>query len=218
MGKITKGILGGVSGLVGTVIGASYRSIDYIRSRPKKSGKTPVQSQIDQRVKFALIIGVISRVKVFVEQGFKPKSKYLSPVNTAVQYNLNNAITGVSPDFSIDFSKLLISNGNLASVADFDLIPVAEGNVTITWDTDDRDFGPDEKAIRAKDSARLVLYNEDADAFLLTGYIARSVGKIDTRAPRARAGNTVHAFLFFVAEDGKSASTSEYLGSAIMLA
>jgi len=217
MAKITKGILGGVSGLVGTVVGATFRTLDIIRSRPKKSGKTPVQSQIDQRSKFALITALMSRIKLFVDEGFKPKSKYLSPVNTAVQYNLNNAITGVSPDFRIDFAKLLISNGNLASVVDYDLVAAAEGNVTVTWNTDDRDFGPDEKAIRAKDSARLVLYNEDADAFMLTGYIMRSVGRIETRAPRASAGNVVHAFLFFVAEDHKSASTSEYLGSAIML-
>jgi hypothetical protein len=34
MGKISKGILGGFSGTVGTVVGGKWKGIDYMRSKP----------------------------------------------------------------------------------------------------------------------------------------------------------------------------------------
>jgi len=163
MAKLPKGILGGISGLVGTVVGATFRTLDIIRSRPKKSSKPPVQKQINQRTKFGLVTEIISRIKVFIDEGFTPKSKYLSPVNTAVQYNLNNAVKGVSPTFEIDFPKMLISNGKMVGVVDATVKAVAERNVTVSWSTDDRDFAEIDKPVRAKDSARLLLYNEVAD-------------------------------------------------------
>jgi hypothetical protein len=39
MGKLSKGILGPFSGLVGTVIGSSWKGVNYMRSRPKKNKK-----------------------------------------------------------------------------------------------------------------------------------------------------------------------------------
>ena len=41
MANISKGILGGFSGKVGTIVGANYRGKDIIRSVPKKSGRKP---------------------------------------------------------------------------------------------------------------------------------------------------------------------------------
>ena len=55
MGKFLQGILGGVSGLVGTVVGASVRGIATVRIRPKKSTKAPSQAQLNQRNIFTAI-------------------------------------------------------------------------------------------------------------------------------------------------------------------
>jgi hypothetical protein len=217
MAKIEKGILGGLSGLVGTVVGATFRTIETLRSRPKKSKKAPVQEQIDQRSRFGLVTELISRINVFIEEGFKPKSKYLSPVNAAVQYHLNEAVTGVTPNFKVDFTKLLISNGKMPGVAKITFTALAEGNVKVTWSPDVSNFPPLERPLRIKDSARLLLYNENADSFTLTGYEMRSVGTIESMAPRPSAGDTVHGYLFFVAEDGKKTSRSDYMGSVKML-
>ena len=45
MGKIKQGILGGFKGKVGTVIGASWNGIAYMRGLPQsiKNPKTPAQ-------------------------------------------------------------------------------------------------------------------------------------------------------------------------------
>lgn len=54
MGTFKKGILGGFSGTVGTVVGSTWRGMDVMRSRPKKSGSAPTPEQLLQREKFAL--------------------------------------------------------------------------------------------------------------------------------------------------------------------
>ena len=41
MGTYNKGILGPFSGKVGTVVGASWRGKDVMRSLPKKTDRTP---------------------------------------------------------------------------------------------------------------------------------------------------------------------------------
>ena len=48
MGTIKKGILGGFSGIVGTVVGANWRGMDIMRSRPKARDGTPTPLQILQ--------------------------------------------------------------------------------------------------------------------------------------------------------------------------
>lgn len=213
MAEIKKGILGGVSGLVGTVVGATFRTLDIIRSRPKKSGKPPVQSQINQRLKFGLVTKFLARLKLFIDEGYKPVSKLHSPMNSAVQYNLNNAITGVAPNFTLDYTKIEISNGRLNGISDPVLAAVAGSKLAVTWDiTDDGEFEPGEKIERDKDTARLVAYNTKNNKLLLTGYALRSAGTYQTRIPLADAGSTVHVWIFFVSEDGKLTSTSQYLG------
>lgn len=48
MGRIKKGILGGFSGKVDSVVGASWRGIDYMRSLPRTSDKPATVAQLEQ--------------------------------------------------------------------------------------------------------------------------------------------------------------------------
>lgn len=52
MATLSKGILGGFSGKVGPVVGATWRGMDVIRSRPKSSRRTPSERQLEQQLKF----------------------------------------------------------------------------------------------------------------------------------------------------------------------
>ncbi|MDD4417119.1 MAG: DUF6266 family protein, partial [Proteiniphilum sp.] len=55
MGTIKQGILGGFSGKVGNIVGASWRGIDYIRSMPASVRNPRTVAQVSQRTRFALI-------------------------------------------------------------------------------------------------------------------------------------------------------------------
>lgn len=215
MADYGKGILGGFNGLVGTVVGATFRTIEVMRSKPKKSTAKPVQSQINQRTKFALITSFLSRVKTLIDVAFKPSSKQLSPMNAAVKENLKKAITGVSPNFEIDYSAIQISNGagNLNGVNSLTGAAVEGGKLLITWDKNYASWYSDtELPIRDKDSARIFVYSETSDSGLISGFaVKRSAGTLQTGLP-ANEGDIVHAWIFFVSEDGLKISRSQYVG------
>jgi len=52
MAEIKQGILGGVSGKVGTVVGANWKGKNIIRSKSRKTSKKPTVLQLNQRAKF----------------------------------------------------------------------------------------------------------------------------------------------------------------------
>jgi hypothetical protein len=219
MSKIFRGILGGFSGLVGTVVGADFRGIPIMKIRPKKPTKPPVQSQIDQRSQFGLITSFLGPLGDIIKIAFKPKTQYLSPMNTAVQYNLQNAIIGSSPSFAIDYSKIKVSNGKLAGIVPLTVVPVAGNKLTVTWDkTDNGSFEPEEKLIRDKDTLRLATYCEQTGGYYIAGYTTlRSAGTLTTRLPNAEEGDEVHVWVVLVSADKKAVSSSQYLGKVVVL-
>lgn len=113
MATYKKGILGVFTGKVGTVIGSNWRGIDYMRSLPKKSKKVATQPQLDQRFKFGLINSFFKSISTLIEIGYQSATGNKTPMNVAVSYHLMEAVTGVSPAFEIDFTKVLISRGDL---------------------------------------------------------------------------------------------------------
>ncbi len=111
MGIIKQGILGGVSGGVGTVIGGSWKGIDYVRSRPSSVANPNSDKQVDQRSKFSSVIGFLKPLTGLVTVTFRNYAIGMSGFNVAMSYNIKNAITGTSPDFTIDYTLALLSQG-----------------------------------------------------------------------------------------------------------
>ena len=52
MGTISKGILGGFSGKVGTVIGGNWKGIDYMRSKAANHSKSLSTAQLEHWARF----------------------------------------------------------------------------------------------------------------------------------------------------------------------
>lgn len=112
MGRIKKGILGGFSGKVGTVVGASWKGIDYMRSLPKLSSKPATPAQLGQRWKLSLFRGFLLVIPDLVEKLYQNYTKYTA-MNAALSYNMKEATTGTSPEFEIHFPNFLYSMGVL---------------------------------------------------------------------------------------------------------
>ncbi|MFC3157917.1 DUF6266 family protein [Chryseobacterium arachidis] len=114
MARITKGILGGFSGKVGTIVGANWRGQDIIRSTPKPNSRPPSEKQLLQQTKFKLVIDFLKPVKNIQRKYFGTGSGSKSRVNMAVSYTINEAIqmTGDIPELM--YNKVLITKGDLA--------------------------------------------------------------------------------------------------------
>src|SRR5262245_8682047 len=113
MATISKGILGPFSGLVGTVIGGTWKGISYMRSKPSPSERSPSIAQLEQQAKFKLILRFLQSMTPLLTVSFKELAIQKSGFNSAFSYNIKNAVAGIYPAFEIDYPQVLVARGDL---------------------------------------------------------------------------------------------------------
>ena len=209
MGKIAQGILGGLSGKVGNIIGGSWKGIDYIRIKPSSVANPRTVGQVNQRNKFTVTLEFIQAVKPFIQKGYKFLAVKKTAFNAAMSYVLNNAITGVEPNFNVDYANALVSRGGLSAALNPSTDLATAGEVTFNWDDNSA-----EGNANATDKAMLLVYNPSKkESISLTEGADRTVGTQIVAIPTTYAGDTVELFMAFITADGSQVSNSTYLGS-----
>ena len=133
MGTIKKGILGGFSGKVGIVVGASWKGIAYMRSLPQEVKNPHTLRQRMQRSKFALTLSLLKPMTAFLRTGWKLYAHKQSPFNAAMSYAINNAVIGTYPDYDIDPSKVLVSRSALPTSTNT-FVSFDYGKVEFQWE------------------------------------------------------------------------------------
>jgi hypothetical protein len=206
MGQISKGILGPVSGTVGTVIGATWKGISYLRSQPNKRKRTSTVNQIDQQLKFAVVMSFLQTMVGVLQLTFKKYANKMSEVNAAFSYNYHNAITGTSPDYVIDYPNALVSHGDLPN-ATAPAATATANTVHYTW-TDNSGSG----SALATDQAVLVVYCAALNLTIFNSAAAARSAAAATLNVADFAGQTVQTWIAFLSEDGKEASNSTFTG------
>ena len=207
MGRITKGILGGFSGTVGTVIGGTWKGIDYMRSQPSRRTTTSSQRQKEQQAKFGLMIKFQSTMNNLLNYSFKSYAVKMTGANSAMSYNLRNAITGTYPDFLIDYSLILVSRGDLPNALNPTASAAGAGNVHYTW-TNNAGTG---KALDT-DTAVLVIYCAARQQCIYLESAAERGDQAGTLAVTSFIGEVVETWIGFFSADGKEIATSIYTG------
>ena len=207
MGRIKKGILGGFSGKVGAVIGASWRGIDYMRGLPRNSAKPASEAQLAQQNKMTLLRNFLLGLDSIIETRFQNIEKF-TPMNDALSYNLLNSIEGTYPEQSINFTQLLFSKGILMNAWSPNVVSTASNTIDFSWENGN--FTP---MRAADDTVTLVVYNpvknlfcELEDGGLRSDKFSRLI------VPEDFKGDEVHCYMSFYSKNRKIASTNEYLG------
>lgn len=211
MGKIKTGILGGFSGKVGNVVGSSWNGVDYIRTLAKSMKNPKTQKQLSQRMKFTMILNFVNEVIEFIQIGFRNAGKGQTPYSEAMSYNLQNAITGEYPNFEIDYSKIVLSKGNLYAPNEVS-VTAENGSLRFSWSTRVRPkSSPD-------DVVMLLAYNVDrleAEYDVKAGI--RETGSATLDLPSEWDGEQVEAYLVFTSTENKKVSKTRYAGSHIVV-
>lgn len=211
MGKIRKGILGGFSGKVGTVVGANWKGIAYMRSLPIKVKNPKTLAQRSQRNKFALTLSFLKPMTGLIRIGWKLYAQKQSPFNAAMSYTIANAITGAYPNYSIDPGAVLISRGSLAGAFNANATSTM-GSIQFTW-TDNSGA----TTAKTTDKALLAVLNPTKnEAVFDTENATRTTAAMTLNLPADWQGNTVEVYIGFVSEDGKEVANSVYLGVVIV--
>lgn len=213
MGTFKKGILGGFSGKVGTVVGASWRGLDVMRSLPKRTRIGASQQQVSQRQKFAAVMEFLSPLTSILASYFGSPSGTSSRLNSAASYHLKMAVIGNSPNFSIDYTKVMVSKGELVGIRAAVVTASVVGSIEATWDDNS-----DAVLAQATDQLLLVLYNVTKSQFVVVhGPATRADATATVTIPSEFAGDSLHAWASFVNPNQSKAATSVYLGTVVAL-
>jgi hypothetical protein len=209
MSKISSGILGGFSGKVGNVVGAKWKGIDTMKIKPSKVSNPKTPGQLDQRTRFSTTLGFLKPITDFLKVGFRHYAKRMSAFNAAMSYNLQNAITGSYPNYSIDYSEALVSRGTLTPGADGAVSSTTAGTVTVTW-SDNSGNG----SALSSDKSMIIVYNPTrGEAVSLMTGPQRSVETASVTVPDDYTGETVYVYLTFINAEGSKVSNSIYCSS-----
>jgi len=136
----------------------------------------------------------------------------MSAFNAATSYNLAHAITGAYPDYAVDYSKVLVSQGKLAGAINPGVISPASGQVKFTWE----DNSSANEAMR-DDKAVLVVYNPNK-RLAVTSFAGnvRSGGSQLITLPDNFAGDEVICYIAFQNASQTMISDSGFVGGMVV--
>jgi hypothetical protein len=207
MGRIKKGILGGVSGKVGAVVGAHWRGIDYLRGRPKIQTKPRTEAQHAQTSKMRLLRGFLLGIGNIIKKCFQNFTEY-TEMNAALSYNMIHSIAGSYPTFEVDFPALVYSKGELLACWNPKAISKAANQVKVSWKN-----RPFSTMSSADDSVIVIMYCVKTEEFSIYDLIGtRSDNSVTLATQEGVSGNTVHCYISFYSEARQISSTNEYIG------
>ncbi|MFT3822304.1 MAG: DUF6266 family protein [Chitinophagaceae bacterium] len=213
MGKLKKGIFGGFSGKTGNVVGSSWKDVDVIRSMPGKRKNPPTDPQEKQQNRFGLLASVMQGINPLLSFAFQSYEPNKSPYNSAIAYNLLNAVTGTTTDQQVYYPTLLVSRGHLPATTAGQAVPMAAGEIAFSW-TDNTGLG----IAKSSDHAIMIFYEPVTNTCVFDRITARrGDGNGILQATHFR-GKTVHTWIAFYTEAPKElSSNSIYTGAVTVL-
>ena len=113
MGKIKQGILGGFNGTTGSVVGASWKGIAYMRGKAQSIKNPRTALQQENRTTFGLVSELISKALAVVNIGFRMYAVKQSAYNAAVRENM---LIQANNQEEFDFSRVAFSKGSYANI------------------------------------------------------------------------------------------------------
>ena len=177
--------------------GKNYLRVSSVPSNPR----TP--KQVEHRGKF----GYINRVM----RSFYPVLKVTFGGNTGIRQGINiafkNAILGEYPDYSLDYSKLIFTDGALYQTNEVTAQKSGESSVKIDWNYSKM------AGNNPLDQVNIICFNKDADQSVLDVAVAtRDAVTFTDELPEIWIGGTIYCWIYFSSPDGTINSVSQFIG------
>ena len=212
MGTYNKGILGAFSGKVGPVVGATWRGKDVMRSLPKKGNRLATEYQQLQRNKFAMTTEFLAGVQPIIKRYFGSDTGTKTRRNQAMSYLMKEAIVFNDPNYEWDYTKILLTKGDLIGMNNGVVNAGTGQNLEFSW-TDNSGQGEAE----VTDKLVVVVYEpimKHTVYSLAAG--TRSAESSTLALPNYLTGLEVQVWATFVSADDRRAATSLYLGAVTL--
>nr|WP_294875493.1 DUF6266 family protein [uncultured Pedobacter sp.] len=205
MAKLTSGIFGPISGKVGGLVGASWKNISYLRSKPQKTTKPPTEAQVANREKFKFLQELLVPFYPYITVGFKNMARNRTEINVAFSENFERSIRGTYPNLSVDYTLLRLSKGTLPPLISAQASLVGADLIKVTWLPNNQGTFDDQ--------IMLTVYSPElkiADGFV--GGVRRRDKECTFRFNPRLIGKSLEVYVSLVALNGARVSDTEYLG------
>lgn len=209
MGSLNNGLFGGFNGRVGNLVGYILNGKSIVRTIGKSN--KPLTSARKANCEQMTVVNDFLKANLdFIRSGFKlitagtDKNFY----NAAVSYNKKQALQGSYPNISMDYTKALLSMGNLLTAAKTEISSHEDG-IEFKWEVP-----ADLPQERRNDRAMLLIYFPDAgtSSYMLSG-ARRHEGREVVYIPKNHTKSRIEAYISFMNEDGTEISDSVHAGS-----
>ena len=209
MGNLRNGLFGGFHGRIGNLVGYTLKGKHVIRTIGKSSKPlTPARKANCEKMK---VVNEILKPSIHaIRAGFRlavagtDRNEY----NEAVSYNKKNAVQGIYPDISLDYTKVLMSMGTLP-VAVNPGISQNQEKITFTWEISDSPASE-----YHTDRTMLVIYFPDIKETCCQLVGAKRVEGQDVIVIGLEHVNErMEAYISFAKDNGKAVSNSIHAGS-----
>ena len=208
MAKFNQGINGPFSGKLGTVVGATWNGIPYMRSLPIRTAKA-TEGEKANRARFKIAQQWLSPILHFVRVGFAEYTPTVKGFIAAKSYLMKNAMEGTGAESRVNPILMKVSFGDLPLSNNISVqLSEDKESLQFSWDTADVTEGS------RKDQVMMLAYNvEKGRAFFNTFGALRYTGTDSLKLPAiAKKDSTWHIYVAFVAADRSRQSDSVYLG------
>ncbi|MES2456045.1 MAG: DUF6266 family protein [Bacteroidota bacterium] len=212
MGHLRNGPFSGFTGRTGSLVG--YRKFGkWVMAAVKATtSRDPSIKQQYVMIRFALITEWLSWVSEFIKIGFKDYAQEMSAMNAAVQYNLEHAVTGVAPAYTIDYEKVLFSRGKLSPAYQLAVATTEDAQLDFTW----KALIMNQKGA-ATDLLTFIVYNPAKQLFVIANSgVDRADLTYDMALPVEFSGDNVYVWAALRSADGEAISTSQYVTATVV--
>lgn len=218
MGKIITGANGGFSGKAGSVIGSSWRGINYIKGLHKKSNKQASEAQKLVKEKFLLVKDFVAPLKSVFDMSLRNVGhKHETGYNKAIRLNLkgDQAIFVVDGKPALDFANATLSGGARYVSLGAKMQNAGAGRLRVSWNAEDPglNLNPNHPDKIGQDGVYVVLFEPTLKQHLVSYNVAsREDGELLIDIPLMFIGLEVHGYIFFADKAQKFASKTTYMG------
>ena len=209
MGTLTNGLFGGFHGRVGNLVGYTLKGKHVIRMIGKSSKPlTPARKANCEKMK---VVNEILKPSIqAIRAGFRlavvatDKNEY----NEAISYNKKNALQGMYPNISLDYTKVLMSMGTLPVAVNPSVSQLNE-KITFAWE-----ISASPASEYHTDRTMLVIYFPDLKETCCQLIGAKRIeGKDVIVIGPEHINERMEAYISFAKDNGKAVSNSVHVGS-----
>ncbi len=212
MGTIKKGINGPFRGKAGSVVGSSWKKINYIKGLPQRKdvNRIPSPEQAVQQQKFKLLMQFLNPMSKVLDSGFRQFLEKATGVNAAFRLNYDQAFLEEGERLALNYQAMQLSHGSLC-MAGLEKAWLENGHVTVSWNTKTYGMGGEQD-----DVAHAVVYYPKKNFFSRNEQLAvRGEGKAHIYLFGNVPDEALHVWLFFTEKMGKRASKTVYIPFSI---